>query len=65
MTKPVIAWAVRREWGGYQIIGLTKIDGFYFYGRLDDGRRTNGSVRSLMGKFATEAEAALGGEKLW
>ncbi len=57
MTKPVIAWAVRREWGRYYIIGLTRLDKFYFYGRESDGRRTSGTVWNLMGKFATEVEA--------
>ncbi|MEN6527570.1 MAG: hypothetical protein ABFD65_13895 [Candidatus Polarisedimenticolia bacterium] len=79
MSKPVIAWAVRREWGLYYIIGLTKLGKFATEAEAREAAarhsatlarhepeiaRLRKALEHAERVARAEADAAFGGEKL-
>lgn len=60
-AQATIGYGIRELYGNHEIVGLTAVTPELFYGFRENGAQTRGTVKTLLGRWATqpEAEAAL------
>lgn len=58
MSRETLFWAVKMEYGSFDLIGVTKLDRAYYYGKTMTGARTHGRKDTLIARFPNQAQAA-------
>lgn len=51
MSREILFWAVKLEYGSLSLVSVTKLDKVYYYGKTLTGNRTHGMAETLIARF--------------